>query len=454
MEKSYKEQVLKELAFLKDEPDIESDLFGFKIFASQLQNFLLDPKAPTPYTIGLHGEWGSGKTSLVYRIYKQISQKANNTDGSIENYKTIWFDAWEYEKLDPVLALMNRIALAYTGKNKQKFKQILKGLLLTTADLALHAYTPFGLEKIQKNFESTIKEIPTIAQKLESMVGNRRLIVFIDDLDRCLIDNVLGILEAIKLFLSARGVIFVIAVDMTKLERAWALRYQGSGTALQEGRDHVDKIFQLKLSLPPKTELDIESYVRNMSGSIEDKIRRLIIYGCPPNPRKLKKVINLIIFLLSSTDDNKFQKYFAPIVIWSIFTTVFPELSLEVKANPRSLVEMAMIAYHLRDLDGLELTMNGFKQMMVNKTQTVNISRVGSLSIKSENVSLQAVRGLEYIHATRNHQAFYFLQSIAECYGIIANNEASQNITPTLQRNYDDVGYLISRVILEAGLIA
>jgi predicted KAP-like P-loop ATPase len=130
LEKSYKEHVLKELAFLKDEPDIESDLFGFKIFASQLQNFLLDPNAPTPYTIGLHGEWGSGKTSLVYRIYKQISQKANNTDGSIENYKTIWFDAWEYEKLDPVLALMNRIALAYTGKNKQKFKQILKGLIL------------------------------------------------------------------------------------------------------------------------------------------------------------------------------------------------------------------------------------------------------------------------------------------------------------------------------------
>jgi len=84
------------------------------------------------------------------------------------------------------------------------------------------------------------------------MIGDGKLIVFIDDLDRCDVDKALGILEAIKPFLNARGTIFVVAVDMKKIERAGELKYRGSSAGIIEGRDHVDKIFQLKLSLPPK----------------------------------------------------------------------------------------------------------------------------------------------------------------------------------------------------------
>ena len=50
-----------------------------------------------------------------------------------------------------------------------------------------------------KHFESAVEEIPTIIQKLSEMIGNGRLIVFVDDLDRCHADNTIGILEAIKL---------------------------------------------------------------------------------------------------------------------------------------------------------------------------------------------------------------------------------------------------------------
>ena len=78
---------------MHDEPDIESELFQFKVFASQLESFLLDPKTPSPYTIGLHGEWGSGKTSLIRRVFEQIDDKNTNS-----NWKTVWFDAWEYER--------------------------------------------------------------------------------------------------------------------------------------------------------------------------------------------------------------------------------------------------------------------------------------------------------------------------------------------------------------------
>jgi predicted ATPase len=83
-EKSYKEQVIQNLRLLQDDPDYSSPFFQFKKFAQQLQPFILDPHTPTPYTIGLHGEWGSGKTSLIYRVYQQV--ESNLPD---KNWKTL-----------------------------------------------------------------------------------------------------------------------------------------------------------------------------------------------------------------------------------------------------------------------------------------------------------------------------------------------------------------------------
>jgi hypothetical protein len=55
--KSLKEKILENLWLVHDEPE----LFQFKVFSKQLADFLLDPKTPSPYTIGLHGEWEAAK---------------------------------------------------------------------------------------------------------------------------------------------------------------------------------------------------------------------------------------------------------------------------------------------------------------------------------------------------------------------------------------------------------
>lgn len=114
------------------------------------------------------------------------------------------------------------------------------------------------------------------------MIGTGRLVIFVDDLDRCLVENAFRILEAVKLFLNAKGVIFVF-VDMKKIERAWELRYRGLPTGTAEGREHVDKIFQFKLSLPPKEKTEFENYL----GNLPRKESQLIIPGCLSNPWKM-----------------------------------------------------------------------------------------------------------------------------------------------------------------------
>jgi predicted KAP-like P-loop ATPase len=130
--------------------------------------------------------------------------------------------AWEYERLGPTLALMQRIANEF-NTNKTKFGKTMKGILAVSSDIAARITTGLKLEEVHGHFNS-VKNIRTITDQLRHMIGNNRLIVFIYDLDRCSYENILNVLEAVKMFFNAKGAIFIFAVDITKLELAWLLK--------------------------------------------------------------------------------------------------------------------------------------------------------------------------------------------------------------------------------------
>lgn len=280
---SNKELILEKLALIADEPDSTSKLFEFHLHSDRLANVLTNRYTHTPYSILLHGEWGSGKNSLLKQTFELVKSKTKQNN----EWKVLWFDAWEYEKVDPTSALLNAIANEYKDRNS-KFKELSKNLSLFVSDVALRNTIGMSVNEFRNHFESTMEAIPTITQTLEKMIGDGRLIVFIDDLDRCMIDNVLNIMEAVKLFLNAKGILFIFAVDKNKIERAWELRYKSNAGNL-EGKEHLDKIFQMKLSLEltdyypmPKNELkDVKNHYmdiikRNLKLLDEQTRRKLI----------------------------------------------------------------------------------------------------------------------------------------------------------------------------------
>lgn len=133
-----RKEILANLKFNDDEPDVSSDLFHFREFADNFVKFLLDEGTTTPYTIGLHGEWGDGKTSLIRRVYESLERYDDESCKKIK-FKAIWFDAWQYEKLDPVGALLQIIAQSYQGNRKalKEFKDAAKGVSLVFLDIIL-----------------------------------------------------------------------------------------------------------------------------------------------------------------------------------------------------------------------------------------------------------------------------------------------------------------------------
>ncbi len=103
-------EILSNLKIYDDEPDYSSNSFNFDKYKEEIVKIIKDTlKIEKPFTICINGEWGSGKTSLIHRVYKKfVDEYSKNNESPV-----IWFDAWKYKMSDHVLALFQRITIEY-----------------------------------------------------------------------------------------------------------------------------------------------------------------------------------------------------------------------------------------------------------------------------------------------------------------------------------------------------
>jgi hypothetical protein len=145
--------------------------------------------------------------------------------------------------------------------------------------------------------------------------GSRRVVIFIDDLDRCLPTNALDVLESMKLFFDVEGCIFVIGLDQQIAEKAVAVKY---GAAVGEGAqpgisgsEYVKKMFQVPFTLPSIKTQQLQKYLDAIERNSDfgeaqlkdftDNVRphfRWLQGGDPINPREIKRLINIYIIQL------------------------------------------------------------------------------------------------------------------------------------------------------------
>lgn len=85
--------------------DVFYDGLGFNTYANVLASAAIN--TPGPFTIGIFGEWGTGKTSLMRLVEKDLS------DTSGDEIITVWFNAWRYEQEEhPIVPLIGTIVRA------------------------------------------------------------------------------------------------------------------------------------------------------------------------------------------------------------------------------------------------------------------------------------------------------------------------------------------------------
>ncbi len=199
-----------------DSPTIEDGL-GFEDYAGILLDLIGNFDAESPLTIGIHGRWGSGKTSLMRMLEKRFE------DG--EGVKTVWFNAWAYGDEPIGLALLQQIVIEFQKekKLKKKGKKLLENVGKFGIDALLRKTTAISFKEAKELFKNSIEVKSTLRQDFETAIDEcledrGRLVVFIDDLDRCLPEKTIEILEVIKLFLDVPKCVFVIGVSNSHFE--------------------------------------------------------------------------------------------------------------------------------------------------------------------------------------------------------------------------------------------
>jgi len=337
-------------------------------------------ETPAPFTLGVVGKWGSGKTSLMRRAfatlkgqpisqglplsedrqeddrqawhqvaYDYVPQPGAERDlpldlseeqvAALEQTLCVWYSPWLHQNTEnPLIPLLMEIQKQYTWrfKAKQTWGKInrqggLAGLALLekavdaaigltlgkpvkavqgTSDAVRKAWHEGAQTNVtisdgqrfhllfEDAVETALKGLPSRSQT--DLQPGARLIVFIDDLDRCEESQAIKLLESIKLYLSTQRCVFVLGMDYSALlgalKRVWSARSD------DENREYLEKLLQATVSVPLPLESCVISMLENQlvahkmhpEGESDhcktqaQQIQALL----EPNPRKLKNFVN------------------------------------------------------------------------------------------------------------------------------------------------------------------
>lgn len=282
--------------------ETELDFLDFDHLIGLLDE-LIEDKSLLPSSVGVYGDWGSGKSSLIRMSMNKAAEKENNV--------CLIFNGWLFEGYeDAKTALMGSILDAIqenrtlTNKAKKclsglyksidKFKLLKSGIkyggdfLLTGGIGSIASMTvqkvcevakgklPEGIDQLEeggildsirdeldnKEIRADIKKFQENFAELLAETEIRRLIIFIDELDRCNPDTILETLEAIRLFLFTGKTVFIIGADERHISYAVQRKFaEIEGQQINIGKEYLEKIIQYPIRIPRLSSKEMKFYI-------------------------------------------------------------------------------------------------------------------------------------------------------------------------------------------------
>ena len=303
-----------------------------------------------PQVFGVHGDWGLGKTSFLHQVQwyligdcPQQSEEATNEaakrqfeKGKYEKtVRAVWFDAWRYQHEDaPVVALLQemRAQLSWrhqmAGSVTRNAEISMRGALLSMEEVTKKIgfqYSKFRDANREWEVKNLAVSLPshTLREHLRTAVGQLlpkqkegspqpRLVVFIDDVDRCEPEAAYHLLEGLKIYLTLDNCVFILGMNQKAVEDAIGSRMESAsgdnrtGRASDEGRTklraaaYMEKLCQNVWRLPAIRDPGRVLYDLLKTTVTDETVREWIRRAVekppclPANPRRLKGLANLI----------------------------------------------------------------------------------------------------------------------------------------------------------------
>lgn len=294
------------------------DLLGFKVHADLLLEVIKDDDI-LPVSVGVFGDWGSGKSSILKMMYEELKP---DKDDIKDETLVLYFNGWVFEGYDDAKAALLESIIREFEKNKKLSARIgdqatkllksvnwMRVLGLGFKKIALPAITAYAtgglslipylanelknqkpddiLKQLQgeegENFLSglikdkkeeseaiAVREFRDDFDELIKKSEIKKLVVIIDDLDRCTYERIIDNLEAIKLFLNVPKTAFIIGADPRIVRHAIAHHYKlkiddfaadSSGKSQKLVTDYLEKLIQIPYNLPRLSDHEVETYL-------------------------------------------------------------------------------------------------------------------------------------------------------------------------------------------------
>lgn len=282
------------------------DLLNNEAIASTIIE-LLRAKPDHPMTIGVHGDWGAGKSSVLEMIEAGFADQ--------DDVLCLKFNGWRFQGFeDAKIALIEGIVTGLVEKRpalkkaavavRDVFRRIdwlkvakragglaltaftgiptpeqigaivgsLEALVADPAKLVTKENISTGIDEVKavlkpgesKNVPEEVEAFRKAFDQLLKDAGIEQLVVLIDDLDRCLPDTAIETLEAIRLFVFTARTAFVVAADEAMIEYAVRKHFPDlpdSTGPRDYARNYLEKLIQVPFRIPALGETETRIYV-------------------------------------------------------------------------------------------------------------------------------------------------------------------------------------------------
>jgi hypothetical protein len=313
----------------------EQDYFGYWAHADAVAEIIDSAKTGTPLTVAVTGAWGAGKTSLAVMVEARLAEWTRLRRGE-RPMVTAWFRAWLHDDAPNLGTALAALVAREANRRRRWWRRLLFpmpdaflspqerwrrrcALLLGLLALAaIAAVTPptravadevalpkvagaslaiivfaalilwskaFGVAQDAARFvqapdaAAALGALDAAGNQLGRLIGHARgdgrFVIFIDDLERCRPPRAIDVCEVTSQLLARSGVVTVLLADMEAIAASAEMKYKDLVDAEGSrpiGREFLEKMVQLQLTLPPPGQPYMEEMLANRRPSFPTRL--------------------------------------------------------------------------------------------------------------------------------------------------------------------------------------
>ncbi|MCV3380863.1 KAP family NTPase [Campylobacter sp. IFREMER_LSEM_CL2127] len=436
------------------------DLFGRKKIAMALARTIKYYKDKDSVSIGIIGDWGSGKTSFINMVLEDF-----NDD---KKFIIINFNPWNISTRKQLISdFFTKLSIEIGRKNTSKrYKKLSNGLKVLSYTFKPFKFIP-GLDafasiasEISDNISNALQEIAEMAEKnldtTKEEINNaikkidKKIIIVIDDLDRLADTDIQEIFQLVRSIADFKNTMYILAYDNEIVTKAL------DKIQKDKGERYIEKIVQVPIVLPKLNKANLTAifmqkieqfnftYEKFDKNEFIENLNTNNFVGAFENIRDINRYLNVLKFEMSAIKQELYLYDFAVITLFKVFEPKFYGFiynhfeifagtalaSYEIDREEQKYIYVKMIDEQMESLNKLN------KEIVKNLLIFVfpRIEQLYNRFYTSKNE-------VEYTYknriASRKHFQDYFVLNFAE--NVIRKETIDKILKANSHQEYDDI---------------